>query len=72
MQDGRKNTAAEADADRREEESGDEGADDADNHIADEAKAKAFDDETGEPACDCADDQEYEDAFDTHEWFPFR
>ena len=54
------------DAERRQQISGNDGADNADHDIADEAEAAAFDDHAGKPAGNRADDQPNNDALRFH------
>ena len=49
-----------------EEPAGYQGADDADDDIADQAEAETLDDQAGEPAGDGADDDEDKQALSTH------
>jgi hypothetical protein len=65
--DGAQDAAAQRDTGRGQKPSGDEGADDADDDIAQKAKAIALDDLTGEPARDCADDKCDEKCFNGHD-----
>ena len=50
---------------------GDEGADDADNDIADQTEAVARDDDTGKPTGNRADNQKNDKTFKTHDKLPF-
>ena len=49
---------------------GDEGADDADDDVAEQAESATLDDEAGEPARDRADDKPNDDRFNAHEGSP--
>ena len=59
-------TAAEMKVEVREQVVADEGADDADDEVADQPEAAAGDDEPGEPAGDDADHDDDEKVFPGH------
>ena len=54
----------------RQQPAADEGADDADDDIADQAEAHALDDQAGEPAGNRTDDNENDQAFERHRISP--